>query len=56
MNFNNIPKTVESFKNYYKGLERLGHLEDLVTPIRKLAKGDDLLGAFHGREKSNKWV
>ena len=52
MNFNNIPKTVESFKNYYKGLERLGHLEDLVTPIRKLAKGDDLLGAFHGREKA----
>ena len=52
MNFNNIPKTIESFKNYYKGLERLGHLEDLVTPIRKLAKGDDLLEAFHGREKA----
>ena len=39
MNFNNISKTLESFKNYYKGLERLGHLEDLVSPIRKLAKG-----------------
>ena len=52
MNFNNIPKTIESFKNYYKGLERLRHLEDLVTPIRKLAKGDDLLEAFHGREKA----
>ena len=52
MNFNNISKTVESFKDYYKGLERLGHLEDLISPIRKLAKGDDLLGAFHDSEKA----
>ena len=52
MNFNNISKTLESFKNYYKGLERLGHLEDLVSPIRKLAKGENILGAFHGSEKA----
>ncbi|AMD94931.1 hemagglutinin repeat-containing protein [Leptotrichia sp. oral taxon 847] len=27
-------------------------MEDLISPIRKLAKGDDLLGAFHDSEKA----